>query len=215
MAGFGVINPSANLSFGVINPGANLTFGDISSTSAPGSVEKVVRSFVTADLLVSRLVKLRPKDGEGAEAEAIWGKASNFSVLDVTEKDDGGVAVIVNWPKDDTSLDGFEVDVPTLEFEEFHRTVTVVRIENPDDSDQYVMVERIDDITFKGPDLRPADAATGIGKGDGSSIFSPFILGDIAPGPSAESGQLDSKGLPKTFRFPYIFYKFILHNTRS
>ncbi len=56
------------------------------------------------------------------------------------------------WPEDKPVEQA--VEVPTLEFEEYERNVTNVRVENPADSDQFVVVERINDITFLGPDLR-------------------------------------------------------------
>jgi len=47
-----------------------------------------------------------------------------------------------------------ETQDPALVYTEIARAVTTVRVENPSDSSQYVDVERIERIVFRGPDGR-------------------------------------------------------------
>ncbi len=81
---------------------------------------------------------------EGATGDAIirWGRASNFPVSAKTT-----LRTVVNWP----TAPEDEEDLGLI-FTETERQTTTVRIENPLDSTQFVEVERIDQITFLGPD---------------------------------------------------------------
>lgn len=166
-----------------------------------GDLARVVKPFTKAELLLQRLIALRPKEGEETAAEVTWGGPSDFTVSDSSERDDGD-SVEVDWPKDDEDLEQFGVEIPTLRFEEFSREVDVVRVENPDDPDQYVMVERITKITFKGPDLRPIDAAAGLGGAEAQTTVTDPLTG----------AQFTADGRPTQFRLPYIYYEFTLNN---
>lgn len=89
----------------------------------------------------------RPVEVPEQAAEIRWGKASSFQ-WSVTNPPAGG-SVTVRLPDDEP-----EEPVPgprTLEFDETTRTVQNIRVENPSDSEQYVIVQRINDITFRGP----------------------------------------------------------------
>jgi hypothetical protein len=91
-----------------------------------------------------------------------WGRPSRFEFLDPTG--DTNPTVTINWPEnpdcEDSILRPFAADgcdmegTEVLEYDEVDRLETLVRVENPDDPDQYVMVARIEKILFQGPDGR-------------------------------------------------------------
>lgn len=62
----------------------------------------------------------------------------------------GGAITTIIWPDDEE--EPLDEEEQGLEFQEISRAVTVVRVENPEDSEQFVDVERIDKISFRGPD---------------------------------------------------------------
>ncbi len=82
---------------------------------------------------------------EGATGDAVirWGRASNFPVSAKPN-----ITTVVSFP---TAPVDEEEDLGLI-FTETERQTTTVRIENPLDSTQFVDVERIDQITFLGPD---------------------------------------------------------------
>jgi hypothetical protein len=93
-----------------------------------------------------------------------WGDASDFLLptgqipgIIHTRNIPPGDFLSRNW---DDQLEDFdeqvedyeEEEVPPILYHELTRTVSVVRVENPEDPAQYVDVERIETITFRGPD---------------------------------------------------------------
>ncbi len=85
----------------------------------------------------------RPPEGASGDAVLRWGRASNFPISAKAT-----TSTIVSWP---TQPEDEEEDEGLI-YNETERQTTTVRIENPDDSTQFVDVERIDQITFLGPD---------------------------------------------------------------
>ena len=86
----------------------------------------------------------------GASGDAIlrWGAASRFEIFE------GGAAsqpIFVDPPSDDDQDDDNPLD-EGLVFTETAREVTVVRVSNPLDANNFVDVEVIDQISFRGPD---------------------------------------------------------------
>lgn len=111
------------------------------------------------------------------EAEIRWGKPSTFT-WSVTNPPGGfspGGTVIGSNNDDD---DGDADDPPgpkTLEFNETERHISTVTVTNPSDPEQYVVVERIEDITFS----VPADMASALAElRDGTipELFFKYIL---------------------------------------
>lgn len=104
--------------------------------------------------LLKRLVALRELPRENQEADLRWGKPANFLRLV-----SGGVEVpeqptlIVIWPEN-SEEEETEQEPPPLVYNEESRVVETIRVENPDDSEQYVDVERITSIVFRGGDGR-------------------------------------------------------------
>ncbi|RWC25920.1 MAG: hypothetical protein EOS27_27090 [Mesorhizobium sp.] len=96
-----------------------------------------------ADVLKRALAKVKPD--EGGEAHVRWGKASRFTLTTPEQKTNPGMTV--TWPPDDPSddpEDGIQID----DFDYVDRSVEKIRVENPDDAEQYVIVERILKVMF-------------------------------------------------------------------
>lgn len=169
----------------------------------PGSVTKTVKALTPSELLIARLVKQRPKDGETTDAEAIWGKASKFNITDANFGDGENVNVLMN--QDDESIKHLEIPIATIEFEEVSREEEKIRVTNPQDDSQYVDVMRALSITIKGPDLRPAETLTG------NVVYDNTIAGNLAKvndfWAQKTGGEMTKSGIPKATRPPYAFYK--------
>lgn len=84
-------------------------------------------------------------------SEIRWGKASSFQ-WSVTAPPPLSEGTGVRFDPDrDEDEDDPAPTSRTLEFDETARSVENIRVENPSDSEQYVIVQRINDITFRGP----------------------------------------------------------------
>ena len=104
------------------------------------AMEQIVRPWVDV-LSFSRLREV-PVIEEEPEAFLRWGQAAEFLFDQNTFRNTAG-----KYP-------GFRVNDPddpdeTIVFTETGRDVTVVRVANPDDENQFVDVERIDKIRFQ------------------------------------------------------------------
>lgn len=112
------------------------------------------------------------------ESEIRWGKASSFqwSVSNPPATNGGGS---VSFPDGDDDEEP-EPESKTLEFDETTRTVEDIRVENPDDSEQYVIVQRINDITFRGP-ADFANALIQLRDGTISELLFKYILHHPVP----------------------------------
>ena len=98
------------------------------------------------DRLLQQIVKKRNKPGESTDATIVWGQASNFDILqDIMP----GLQLLGGTPSPGTPDPAAG---QTLTFTETARTTTDVRVENPSDSSQFVIVRRIETITFLGED---------------------------------------------------------------
>lgn len=114
------------------------------------SFERVVRPFVLIGPAapVTSTPK-RPLDGEDDEAFLRFGGPARFNrdaLTDPLTTTDNLGGFRVQHDKDKK-----EKQQVTYTFRETNRKVEKIRIENPDDEDQYVIVERIKEITFQGP----------------------------------------------------------------
>ncbi|MBB2698970.1 UNVERIFIED_ORG: hypothetical protein GGI66_003647 [Rhizobium esperanzae] len=99
---------------------------------------------------LARLLARKPSEDQDAEAEVRWGKASDF-VSALTGRKYLPVISIINWP-DFPGNDEDDKEEPVIDWQELARTTSDVRVENPDDSDQYVIVQRVETITFQTPE---------------------------------------------------------------
>ena len=156
------IGPSQSVTFsGGIGFGGGDSSSSLSSvtTSYPqvlgGSLvgieyEPLVRPYEASDPYatskIRRLIARRPGPFDG-EATARWGRPANFE----TRAPDT-VSHTIQWPEDEEEI---EVQVPEMIFDELDREEEEVRVENPDDPEQYVIEARPTQVRFLGPDLRP------------------------------------------------------------
>ncbi|TBB28120.1 hypothetical protein ELH48_13630 [Rhizobium ruizarguesonis] len=102
------------------------------------------------DRFLARLLARKPSEDEDAEAQVRWGKASSF-VQQLKGEKILPTIQIVNWP-DFPGNDKDDEEEPVIDWQELARTTSNVRVENPDDSDQYVIVQRVETITFQTPE---------------------------------------------------------------
>lgn len=115
---------------------------------------------------VSLAVPREPSDLEALPPALVsWGVASDFlipngqGVSAIGKINASGGGLLDEWLKSiyEEAVEEYEegegdaYEEPRV-YAEVERTVTVVRVENPEDSEQYVDVERIETITFRGPD---------------------------------------------------------------
>lgn len=85
--------------------------------------------------LLARLKALREIPGEDREADIRWGQASQF---DYTTDRREQPRVTIHFPPDEPPDD----EEPSIPMTEISKSVEEIRVENPDDAEQYVIVER-------------------------------------------------------------------------
>lgn len=128
---------------------------EISNASSRLFLERAVRPYQIYD--VTPEAPAKPKrllPGHDTEAYIEWGTTSNFSSSSdnedpVDSKKQGGTTGFEVVPEEDEEFDNT--------FTESSRDTEEIRVENPDDPDAYVMVERITMITFsqkKGKEIK-------------------------------------------------------------
>ena len=111
-----------------------------------------LRPFVTvqSDTSPAGLATRRRLPGEGTDAFISWGAASRFLQPEFEQpyNTNQSFSITATFPEDDTE-DEEEPEVQV--YDEIRREVSVIRVENPDDAAQFVDVERIEVIDFRGP----------------------------------------------------------------
>ena len=107
-------------------------------------------TFGTPAAVVQRIPRRRPPGATG-EASLRWGATGDFQFA---SDRGGGFAVtqpiFINLPGGDEAEE--DAAALGLVFTEKSRVTTTVRISNPQDANDFVDVERIDRISFQGPD---------------------------------------------------------------
>lgn len=130
--------------------GHNSSGARISLTSSSGNGDSVLKRVLS---------KVKPD--EGGDAHFRFGKASRFTA--VTPDPRTQPSISVTWP-DDGNQDDEPKEIHIIEYDEVSRQTETIRVENPDDSEQYVMVKNVlriifqgrDDGLFRGFNLKPA-----------------------------------------------------------
>ena len=117
------------------------------------SLEKMVRGAVRVDSFVTERLPPEPEKPVPTPG-AIWGGPSQFK----WDTSSGSTIDGLNWGvvlTDEKGPDNEEGQSPPSQavavFSETERETEDVRIENPDDSSQYVIVQRIQTIRFEAP----------------------------------------------------------------
>lgn len=128
--------------------------GSLGSLSGPGglgtSVEKITRAGLSEDVL-KRLRAKRPAVDMSGEADFRFGKPSRFQLTDPTVNAPQNPSVEVHFP-DKEKPEEPPSGVIVLQYDEVARHEETIRVENPDDAEQYVMVKRALTVLMLGRD---------------------------------------------------------------
>ncbi|TIN84364.1 hypothetical protein [Mesorhizobium sp.] len=108
-------------------------------------LETITRPSAAEKVLQDALAKVPPVDNSGVADFSIGGPSS-FTLTDPTQKTNPGVTY--NFPPEDDNKDRQD-GIVVIDYEYVDRAVTMLRVENPDDSEQWVEIERIDRILFR------------------------------------------------------------------
>ncbi|RVD13022.1 MAG: hypothetical protein EOS73_26295 [Mesorhizobium sp.] len=111
--------------------------------SSGSRLQLISRTGNGADVLKRALEKVKPE--ATGDAHFRFGKPSRFTLTTPEQPTNPGATV--TWPPDDPAddpEDGIIID----DFDYVDRSVEKIRVENPDDAEQYVIVERILKVMF-------------------------------------------------------------------
>lgn len=127
------------------------------------ALEQAVRPFEHLPLYVQQLIESRPIKPDDATAYMRFGKAGAFATeKDLQEGFSVGVenpSVIIDWGDNDNK-NKTKARPKTHTFTEIGRTVSEIKVVNPNNPNHFVFVERINEIVFKGPRLSTAATAS-------------------------------------------------------
>lgn len=121
--------------------------------------ENIVRPFQSwQERYDQRIAELRLPPGEVEEDPelCIGDGDSGFIGIPRDDKVPGGGGFTVKDPEDDEEPE----DPPQFTWTEQSRKTKKIRVENPDDSEQYVIVERIEEMMMTAPDHEPFNGQT-------------------------------------------------------
>lgn len=112
------------------------------------SLEKIVR-FAESPRILAIRARRKALEESTDDSELIWGQPSEYGNETKTPDEDRRGFTIVN---PDPKKDPADTRRKTRVYNEVERTTETVRVYNPTDNAQYVDVQRIKTITFRGPD---------------------------------------------------------------
>jgi hypothetical protein len=140
---------SAQESGGRLVWGTNSGWFRLGGTTGSSMFPQLVRQNSATALLIKRLLKKRRVPGEDEEAALCWGGPSNFTSSPTTPSvtpptQPGGGGGVVDDEDDDLGA------CPTA-WEEVDKETEDVRIENPEDPEDYVIVQRRTRSQFQTP----------------------------------------------------------------
>lgn len=108
-------------------------------------IELINRAGSGERVLNQALAKVPAKDTSGA-ADFRFGKASRFTLTEPEQQTNPGSTV--TWPADEPVEDP-EDGIVVIDYDYIDRAVETIRVENPEDAEQWVEVERITKIMFR------------------------------------------------------------------
>jgi hypothetical protein len=112
------------------------------------SLEKIVR-FAESPRIQAIRARRKALEESTDDSELIWGQPSEYgNDTQTPEEDRRGFRIVNPAPKKDPE----DTRQPTRVYNEVERTTDTVRVYNPTNNAQYVDVQRIKTITFRGPD---------------------------------------------------------------
>lgn len=114
------------------------------NNSSGARLQLINRTGNGEDVLKRALAKVKPE--ESGEAHFRFGKPSRFTLTTPEQRTNPGSTVI--WPPEEPVEDP-EDGIVVIDYDYIDRAVETIRIENPDDSEQWVEVERITKIMFR------------------------------------------------------------------
>jgi hypothetical protein len=113
------------------------------------SLEKIVR-FAESPRIQALRARRKALEESTDDSELIWGQPSEYgNAAQTPEEDRRGFRIVDPAPKKDPTEN---TEKKTRVYSEVNRVTETVRVTNPSDSAQYVDVQRIKNITFRGPD---------------------------------------------------------------
>lgn len=112
--------------------------------SSGARLELINRTGNGENVLKRALAKVKPE--ESGEAHFRFGKASRFTLTTPEQRTNPGSTV--TWPADDPVEDPQD-GIVVIDYDYVDRAVETIRIENPEDAEQWVEVERITKIMFR------------------------------------------------------------------
>jgi hypothetical protein len=112
------------------------------------SMERITRPFAVVESEpFNRLLPGADADYDPPEAIITWGASSQFIIPPITSAtlpdESDGRGVDVTLPDDGGS------GTPVVTWNEIARTTSDLRVENPEDPEQYVIIRRIESMTFE------------------------------------------------------------------
>ncbi|RWF52044.1 MAG: hypothetical protein EOS50_26050 [Mesorhizobium sp.] len=114
------------------------------NNSSGARLQLINRTGNGEDVLKRALAKVKPE--ESGDAHFRFGRASRFTLTTPEQRTNPGSTVI--WPPEEPVEDP-EDGIVVIDYDYIDRAVETIRIENPDDSEQWVEVERITKIMFR------------------------------------------------------------------
>ncbi|TIX63071.1 MAG: hypothetical protein E5V25_21145, partial [Mesorhizobium sp.] len=108
------------------------------SNGTGASLEIINRTGQGKGVLKKALAKVKPESD--SEAHFRFGKPSRFTLTEPPQQTNPGTTV--TWPPEEP-IDDPEDGIVIYDYDYIDRAVEVIRVENPDDSEQWVEVERI------------------------------------------------------------------------
>jgi hypothetical protein len=126
-------------------PGAVI---DVSRGLGVIKLESITRPSAGERVLQAALARVPPVDNSG-EADFSIGGPSSFTITDPEKNTNPSVTY--HWP-DDGNKDDEPKEIHIAEYDEVSRCWETIRVENPEDSEQYVMVRNSTRVVFVGRD---------------------------------------------------------------
>jgi hypothetical protein len=132
----------------VASLGVNVTIGPLGGKIGVFRLEQVTRPSAGERVLQEALARVPPVDNSG-DADFSIGGPSSFTVTEPEKQTNPGVHYV--FPPDNNQNDEPK-DIHIIEFDEVSRCWETIRVENPDDPEQYVMVRNTLRVVFLGRD---------------------------------------------------------------
>ncbi|RWH86457.1 MAG: hypothetical protein EOR77_21655 [Mesorhizobium sp.] len=119
--------------------------GSVGRNSSGATLELISRTGAGERVLKRALAKVPVEDNSG-DADFRWGKPSRFTLTEPEQRTNPGSTV--TWPPDDAVEDP-EDGIVVIDYDYVDRAVTIIRVENPEEPENWVEIEQDDKILFR------------------------------------------------------------------